>query len=238
MVICENDEIACPACNRKFPITTIIRHIKKRPTKKGCGEKITVKDYDAIIDICEKQRKVKKRERNALRRKVQCENDEIACPVCNKKFSMTTITRHIKIDPTKKGCGEKISNEDHDAINDICEKQRKRKKQKLNKEYYAKNSSTLLRKRDKMTKEDRLLAFKRNIIEGPNFVCHSCNRCLFIKSVRILSVLQLKNLKKKLDTPFLKAISFEKLQKSKQSILCINCLKLIRKKKDSKHKCV
>ena len=88
-----------------------------------------------------------------------------------------------------------------------------------------------MRKRDKMTKEDRLLAFKHNIIEGPDFVCHSCNRCLFIKSVRILSDLQLKNLKKKLDTPFLKAISFEKLEKSKQSILCINCLKLIRKKK-------
>ena len=85
--------------------------------------------------------------------------------------------------------------------------------------------------KNKMTKEDRLLAFKHNIIEGPNFVCHSCNRCLFIKSVRILSDLQLKNLKNKLDTPFLKAISFEKLQKSKQSILCINCLKLIRKKK-------
>ena len=238
-VQCENDKIACPACNEKFSIATITRHIEIDPTKKGCGEKITSKDRDALNDICEKRRKRKKREHNALRRKVQCENDEIACPVCNKKFSMTTITRHIKIDPTKKGCGEKISNEDHDAINDICEEQRKRKKRKLNKKYYSNNSSTLLRKiktkmrkgKNNMTKEDRLLAFKYNIIEGPNFVCHSCNRCLFIKSVRILSDLTLKNLKKKLDTPFLKAISFEKLQKSKQSILCINCLKLIRKKK-------
>ena len=100
MVICENDEIACPACNKKFSITTITRHIEIDPTKKskkGGGEKITNKDRDAINDICEKQRKRRKNERNALRirRKVQCENDEIACPACNKKFSITTITRHI-----------------------------------------------------------------------------------------------------------------------------------------------
>ena len=154
MVICENDEIACPACNKKFSITTITRHIKidrTKKSKKGCGEKITNKDRDAINDICEKQRKRRKSERNALRirRKVQCENDEIACPACNKKFSITTITRHIKIDPTKKGCGERITNEDHDAINDICEKQRKRKKQKLNKEDYAKNFIEEKRQDDK-----------------------------------------------------------------------------------------
>ena len=82
-----------------------------------------------------------------------------------------------------------------------------------------------------MNKDDRYLAFKRDIIDGPSFVCHSCNRCLFIKSIRILTKEQLKNLREKLDMPFLKVIGFRKLEKSPEPTLCINCLKLINNKK-------
>ena len=41
-------------------------------------------------------------------------------------------------------------------------------------------------KRKSVTSQGRVLAFKRDIIDGPNFVCFSCNRCLFKSSVRIL----------------------------------------------------
>ena len=49
-----------------------------------------------------------------------------------------------------------------------------------NQKYYEANKM----KQTDMLQESRILAFKQNIIEGPNFVCTSCRRCLFKKSVR------------------------------------------------------
>ena len=61
------------------------------------------------------------------------------------------------------------------------------KQRRYDEEHKAERQARDWKKKDKMTAADRILSFKQDIIEGPNFVCQSCNRCLFKKSVKILN---------------------------------------------------
>ena len=40
--------------------------------------------------------------------------------------------------------------------------------------------------KDSLTKHDRFVAFKQEIMDGPSFVCYSCDRALFQRGVSIL----------------------------------------------------
>ena len=53
-----------------------------------------------------------------------------------------------------------------------------------------------------MLPNDRILAFRQEIIDGPNHVCLSCNKTLFRKSVKILSDKQEATLKSKAGIDF------------------------------------
>ena len=52
-------------------------------------------------------------------------------------------------------------------------------------------------KKEKMLWTERILAFKQAIVEGPNYVCLSCNKTLFKKGVKILTDKQEESLKTK-----------------------------------------
>lgn len=69
--------------------------------------------------------------------------------------------------------------------------QHREEKQISNAEHWKKNRDSLMQKRtlkrDNLLPSDRILDFKNSIIDGPNYVCLSCKRCLFKKSVKILS---------------------------------------------------
>ena len=58
-------------------------------------------------------------------------------------------------------------------------------------------------KRRATTEEERFLNFKRDIIDGPNFPCFSCDRVLFKKQVKILKLGQIAKLFEKVNNPFL-----------------------------------
>ena len=65
--------------------------------------------------------------------------------------------------------------------------------------------------------------FMKDIIHGPNFVCFSCNKILFIKQVKILKNLTLRNLFSKVDDSFLKNDVGIDL-KSESIIFCHHCI--------------
>ena len=54
-------------------------------------------------------------------------------------------------------------------------------------------------KKNATTKEERYSNFKIDIIDGPNFVCFSCNRQCFKKGVKILKTKELSKLFEKVD---------------------------------------
>ena len=86
--------------------------------------------------------------------------------------------------------------------------------------YYQKKKIKLSR-----TSNDRILAFKRQIIDGPNFTCYSCKACLFKGQVKILKANGISNLKAKLDKKNFRRLE---LQFAKSEVIfCINCLRLI-----------
>ena len=87
------------------------------------------------------------------------------------------------------------------------------------------------KKKMNMTAEDRIKAFKRDIIEGPNFVCFSCRRCHFKKSVRVIKSTNISDIMKNLESKFLQRIGLKKKIHRNDLTLCHNCLNLIRKGK-------
>ena len=87
-----------------------------------------------------------------------------------------------------------------------------------------------------MDPEKRILKFKRDIKDGPNYVCKSCRRCLFKRSVKILNEkdgetlqknkIQWRFLMKTIKTTLRGAIY---LIKNNRLVLCYNCWKYIQK---------
>ena len=86
--------------------------------------------------------------------------------------------------------------------------------------YYAKK-----RKKQGTTSQDRILAFRTQIIDGPNFTCYSCKSCLFKGQVKFLKANDISNLKAKLDKKTFRRLELQ-FTKS-EAIFCKNCLRLI-----------
>lgn len=87
------------------------------------------------------------------------------------------------------------------------------------------------KKKANMTQKERFIAFKRDIIHGPNFTCFSCKRCQFKNSVKILGEDEIAKLWAKLDVSFRRQISFRKKVMGNKLISCHNCLRQIKKNK-------
>ena len=116
-------------------------------------------------------------------------------------------------------------NKDKEKTNRDQRELRNKDREKTNRE------QKFYRNKKKMnwTQMDRIKAFKRQIIDGPNFTCYSCKRCLFKNQVKTLKADNVKNLKSKLKR---KTVTQMGLQfKKNELIFCHNCLKLIQKGK-------
>jgi hypothetical protein len=104
----------------------------------------------------------------------------------------------------------------------------KEKRQQQFSQYYEDNKE-LRRKnaRDNLRAEDRLINFKQEIIDGPHFICQSCNRSLFKNSTKVFDIQTFTNLmsKHKLDDQFLLDIG---LDITSNISLCHTCLRLIK----------
>ena len=78
-------------------------------------------------------------------------------------------------------------------------------------------------KQRKKTAEDRFLAFKRDIVDGPNFVCFSCNRNLFKCSVKTLETKEISRLLKKVNDDLAKETGLDNCHGNSKLILCHSC---------------
>ena len=67
------------------------------------------------------------------------------------------------------------------------------------------------KRKSTMSREDRFKAFKRDIIEGPNYTCFSCNRDLFKQGVKQMKAKDIQDfiVKNKLNCDFVREIGFE-----------------------------
>ena len=79
-----------------------------------------------------------------------------------------------------------------------------------------------------MTAQERLKAFKRDIIHGPNFTCFSCEGCQFKNSVKIFGAKEILDLLEKLDISLRRKIVLKKKYPGNKLILCHNCLRVIK----------
>ena len=78
-------------------------------------------------------------------------------------------------------------------------------KEKTNK----KQQDYIQRKKMNTTSEARILAFKREIVEGPNFTCYSCKRRLFKAQVKILKKENILKLQKRLNKKIFRQIGLQ-----------------------------
>ena len=81
-----------------------------------------------------------------------------------------------------------------------------------------------------MSREDRFAAFKRDIVDGPNFACCSCNRELFKNGVRVLKIKDVQEViaKHKLKDDFVREIGWQEIE-TDEIFVCHCCLTHIKK---------
>ena len=200
----EKEKVKCKHCGGLF--TLFLSHLKK---KMDC-QKAYGKGYERMLDLSNQKKKdymkVYKAQHKDARNESQREQR-------NKDKEKTNREQREQ------------RNKDKEIINKNRREQRNKDKEKTNKE------QKFYRNKKKMnwTQVERIKAFKRQIIDGPNFTCYSCKRCLFKNQVKTLKADNVKNLKAKLKR---KTVTQMGLQfKKNELIFCHNCLKLIQKGK-------
>ena len=77
--------------------------------------------------------------------------------------------------------------------------------------------------RSMVTVSDQYLAFKRDIVGGPNFVCFSCNRNLFKCSVKVLATTDITKLLKKMNVSLAKDTGLDNSHEKSNLTLCHSC---------------
>ena len=96
--------------------------------------------------------------------------------------------------------------------------------------HYSIHKKVINERRKNKKTEERIKAFKRDIIHGPNYSCFSCKRILYKNSVKILKISEIKTLLEKLNENFLKKVDLYCF-KEDSLIFCHNCFKLIKSSK-------
>ena len=148
-----------------------------------------------------------------------------------------TAKNKDKIREKQKVYGE----ENREEENKRKRKYREENKEKIresNKIYYLDNRIGILERlrekaitlRENSTSKDRILRFRQEIIEGQNFTCLSCQRCLFKRSVRILTEKQEESLISKCGDSFYYSMVSPRRQVALEAIFCFDCAKKIAKK--------
>ena len=233
-------KIQCKVCGIEF--AGIIMHLQRnRDCRVKYGkefDKMKMKaDLKRRMDMEKnaKKRKEKYRQKNA-KSKIQCKvcGIEFAGIImhlrrntdCRIKYGKEFVKMEMKADLKRRMDREKNATK-------VKEKYRQKNAEKIqrcDKEWYEKNAEAKKAKvaekrqkdKDMTTEEQRLLKFKRDIIEGIDFVCFSCNRACFKKGVKIMKPKDIEKLFIKVDKHFLeKEIGIK--NEMVELIFCHNC---------------
>ena len=200
----EKEKIKCKHCGDSF--TLFMSHLKK---KMDC-QKAYGKGYERMLELNEQKKKDYLKDYKGQHMDARNERQR--------------EQRNKDKEKTNRGQREQ-RNKDKEKTNRDQRELRNKDREKTNRE------QKFYRNKKKMnwTQMDRIKAFKRQIIDGPNFTCYSCKRCLFKNQVKTLKADNVKNLKAKLKR---KTVTQMGLQfKKNELIFCHNCLKLIQKGK-------
>ena len=233
----ENRDFFCKFCQREFK--SVLKHLAR---SEDCKQKYTKEDYENLktqsssrrekyrkeyysnksTELKEKQANYDKQNRVLKRKRQAVYNHEHSDEIRKKQRKYNN--------ENKNEIAAKQSVYDRQHTEQICQKQAR----------YDKENSVLIRKKLSLKRKlvsanhsssNRILAFKKAVIEGPNFVCKSCRRKLFKQSVKILSKDDCKNIIKTLDKSLLKRLRINSLILEMQTVFCHNCLKYIKKNK-------
>ena len=200
----DKEKIKCKHCGGSF--TLFMSHLKK---KMDC-QKAYGKGYERMLELNEQKKKDYLKDYKGQHKDARNERQR--------------EQRNKDKEKTNRGQREQ-RNKDKEKTNRDQRELRNKDREKTNRE------QKFYRNKKKMnwTQMDRIKAFKRQIIDGPNFTCYSCKRCLFKNQVKTLKADNVKNLKAKLKR---KTVTQMGLQfKKNELIFCHNCLKLIQKGK-------
>ena len=200
----------CKICNKEFKMFSgLLTHLTRISScKEAYGE-----EYDRL------QSNSKQAKRN--KRKLKYENDRDKHLEKQRKYDRDNaeiINKKKRVrykdNPEKKSKSVQLyRNKNRLKIN---EKDRNRKVQKRT------------QTRSRMTSADRILKFKNDIKDGPNYVCQCCKRSLFLSGVKLLSKKHVKSLEETCSDTLLSTVLNGKPLKQ-NLIMCHNCFFIVSK---------
>ena len=226
------DNASCknPNCPKKdLEWNTIVPHITKA---KNCKTYYSDAEIEAIREKSKQIQRGKKNEKANIETTSGAKKVKIKkqCKICKRYF--VSLLKHLNQAETCKSEYGK----DYKNLKSGIDKERKMAKSQANAKHYKDNVEVLsqahvkyyndkkevvneqkrlrysihkkeINERKKKKKpEERIKAFKRDIIHGPNYSCFSCKRILYKNSVKILKPSEIKALLEKLNENFLKKI--------------------------------
>ena len=184
----KNEKIQCKNCKGFY--TLLMSHLKsKTDCQKAYGE-----EYKRMLELKDQKKKdyqedyqknYKKQNKNQLRE------------------------QNAEYRATNKNAINRKQAENKDKYNEKRRSQRNLDRKKRNMKereypYYQQKKIKLSR-----TSNDRILAFKRQIIDGPNFTCYSCKATLYKSQVRILKPNIISNLIANVEKKFVRKIGLQ-----------------------------
>ena len=209
--------LRCSGCGKNYSEKSILKHINHH-TNKTCKNKYTLEELDALTEArnCATSESTKKRKAD-----YHVANKE-AIKKRNNDYYTANKEKITKKNAANKGAIRK-RNVDYNAAN-------KEKISKKISKYHAANKDQIQTKRKvrkaNMSASDRILSFKRDVIDGPNFDCYSCERSLFKRQVKLLKMEDILVLIDKMDESLVGETGLSELQGT-TLILCHNCLKVL-----------
>ena len=235
--------LRCSGCGKNYSEKSILKHINHH-TNKTCKNKYTLEELDALTEArnCATSESTKKRKADyhvANKEAIKKRNNDYytankekiteknaknkgAIKKRNDDYYTANKEKITKKNAANKGAIRK-RNVDYNAAN-------KEKISKKISKYHAANKDQIQTKRkvrkDKMSASDRILSFKRDVIDGPNFDCYSCERSLFKRQVKILKMEDILVLIDKMDESLVGETGLSELPGT-TLILCHNCLKVL-----------
>ena len=190
--------LRCSGCDKDYSKESILRHINHYRNK-TCKKKYTLEELDAL-------------------------NESRDCATKKRKADNYTANKE-KI--SKKNVDYYTANKEKISEKNAANKGAIRKR---NSNYHAANKDQIQMKRkvrkDNVSPSDRILAFKKDVIDGPNFDCYSCERSLFKRQVKLLKMEDILVLIDKMDESLVGETGLSELQGT-TLILCHNCLKVL-----------
>lgn len=197
-----NENVECKGCGEVRKLNTILKHLQSKGSE--CKKHYSNEDFLVL----EKKRDQARKEYNKQYRQKNQQKQ--------KKYQQEHQQKLQKYQ-------QQYQVKNKDRI-----KERKSANRVVN---TVQRSICRVNQRNSRTPDDRLLLFKRDIVDGPNFVCLSCNRTLFKNQVKISNSKDIEKLLKKIDENLLTEAGLGDIGDKVEVIFCHSCSKKINQNK-------